>query len=241
MTERYGYGYGDEPSGQGPVSGRGAVTERQAGQEAGDQEQADERVLDLSDERAAAEERTAEARDQEEEPPQPPPERAEAAPSSSTSIFEAAPADAAALEGSGEPGTGAPVDQEVEAPSTEEPAEPDAAATVDQGEQAAPPAAEQAAPPAAEPVGPTVLLASIDAGDVRARFLDIQAGFVDEPRQAVEQAGRFVDDLVQQVIDALQANRGQLRDTVAEGSTEDLRLALRGYRQFVDRLLGLTL
>ena len=73
---------------------------------------------------------------------------------------------------------------------------------------------------------------------IRNRFLDIQAGFIDEPRQAVEEAGRFVDDLVRQVADDLQAQRRQLAG--AEGSTEDLRLALRAYRQFVDRLLGLA-
>jgi hypothetical protein len=61
---------------------------------------------------------------------------------------------------------------------------------------------------------------------------------VDEPRQAVEEAGRFVDDLVQQVADALRQQRGQLAGP--EGATEELRLALRSYRQFVDRLLGLA-
>ena len=34
--------------------------------------------------------------------------------------------------------------------------------------------------------------------------------------------------------------RGQLAGVTDEGSTEDLRLALRAYRQFVDRLLGLA-
>ena len=99
----------------------------------------------------------------------------------------------------------------------------------------------------ASPAGPSPaaatpgsLLGSLDVGDIRSRFLDIQAGFVDEPRQAVEAAGRFVDDLVQQVIDALQGQRGQLTGATAEESTEELRLALRAYRQFVDRLLGLA-
>jgi hypothetical protein len=84
------------------------------------------------------------------------------------------------------------------------------------------------------------LLGSLDAGGIRSRFLDIQAGFVDEPRQAVEEAGRFVDDLLRQVADALQQQRGQLAGATEEASTEDLRLALRAYRQFVDRLLGLA-
>ena len=87
---------------------------------------------------------------------------------------------------------------------------------------------------------PGSLLGSLDTGELRNRFLDIQAGFVDEPRQAVEEAGRFVDDLVRQVADALQQQRGQLGGATAEGSTEDLRLALRAYRQFVDRLLGMA-
>ncbi len=101
---------------------------------------------------------------------------------------------------------------------------------------------EPAQAPAPAAAGPTALLAWLDAEGVRRRFLDIQASFVDEdePRQAVQEAGRFADDLVQQVIEVLQAQRGQLQGTVAEGDTEQLRLALRGYRQFVDRLLGLA-
>ena len=87
---------------------------------------------------------------------------------------------------------------------------------------------------------PGSLLGSLDAGGLRNRFLDIQAGFVDEPRQAVEEAGRFVDDLVRQVADAIQQQRAELGGATAEGSTEDLRLALRAYRQFVDRLLGMA-
>ncbi|HJW62397.1 MAG TPA: hypothetical protein VJ849_02770, partial [Actinomycetes bacterium] len=84
------------------------------------------------------------------------------------------------------------------------------------------------------------LVGSLDADGIRNRFLDIQAGFVDEPRQAVDEAGRFVADLLLQVADALREQRAQLAGATDEGSTEDLRLALRGYRQFVDRILGMA-
>jgi hypothetical protein len=105
-------------------------------------------------------------------------------------------------------------------------------------------AAAGEAPPAtgapADAGTPGSLLGSLDAAELRNRFLDIQAGFVDEPRQAVEEAGRFVDDLVGQVAEAIKAQRGQLAGPGGDASTEDLRLALRAYRQFVDRLLGMV-
>ena len=104
--------------------------------------------------------------------------------------------------------------------------EPPYRATTDPAPAETPPAATDTAP------------APLDVAAIRNRFVDIQAGFVDEPRQAVEEAGRFVDELVQQVADALRQQRGQLAGP--EGSTEDLRLALRAHRQFVDRLLGLA-
>jgi hypothetical protein len=120
-----------------------------------------------------------------------------------------------------EPAEGTP------APVAEPPAEAPAAA--------APAAAES---PAAE--APASLLGSLNAAEIRGRFLDIQAGFIDEPRQAVEEAGHFVDDLLRQVAETLQQQRGQLTGATDEASTEDLRLALRAHRQFVDRLLGLV-
>jgi hypothetical protein len=85
------------------------------------------------------------------------------------------------------------------------------------------------------------VLASIDADGIRARFMDIQAGFVDEPRQAVQEAERFVDELVHGLVQVLENERAKLKATIDDGSTEDLRVALRGYRAFVDRLLNLTM
>ena len=130
-----------------------------------------------------------------------------------------------------------------EAEATEpEAAEPAAAEAQAAEEPAAPATAtpEPAAPAAAAAAPPEALLGSLDAEGARNRFLDIQAGFVDEPRQAVEEAGRFVDELVQRVTDALQAQRSQLQQAGDDASTEDLRLTLRAYRQFVDRMLGLA-
>jgi hypothetical protein len=108
----------------------------------------------------------------------------------------------------------------------------------------APPATDLAAAPAATPAAAAAtLLASVDAESVRRQFLDIQAGFVDEPRQAVQQAGELVDDLVRQVTQALSAERERLQGSLDADTTntEDLRLALRAYRAYVDRLLGLTM
>jgi hypothetical protein len=216
MTERHGYG--EQPGGERP-SGRGAVAERRARQDE------EVREVDLTDEAGAAGEQEAPPSDREASGAFEPAAAA-------TSIFDVGRDDPAAA---GAAGSEAAVGSETaggEAATAEPETEP----------AGAPEAAEAPTPAAGATTGPpAALLATLDTEGVRSRFLDIQAGFVDEPRQAVEEAGRFVEELVQQVIDALQAQRGQLKAPVEETSTEDLRLALRAYRQFVDRLLGLAL
>jgi hypothetical protein len=220
MTERHGYG-DEQPSGERP-SGRGAVAERRARQ---DEQEAHE--VELTDEAAASSDAEAGEPDREAsgafEPEASTVPPGAAASAASTSIFDV---------GGEEHPAGAT------APA--EPTELDAAADRTDAEREA--AAADAEAVRAAPAGPpAALLGGLDTEGNRSRFLDIQAGFVDEPRQAVEEAGRFTEELVQQVIDALQAQRGQLHAPVDEGSTEDLRLALRSYRQFVDRLLGLAM
>jgi hypothetical protein len=79
---------------------------------------------------------------------------------------------------------------------------------------------------------------SLDA--LRREWERVQVGFVDEPRQAVEQADRLVNDLVDQLMNTFAREREHLEETWRKGdqaSTEDLRVALQRYRSFFQRLL----
>jgi hypothetical protein len=73
------------------------------------------------------------------------------------------------------------------------------------------------------------------------RWREIQAGFVDEPRQSVEQADALVADLMQRLAAGFSAERERLEsqwDSGDDVSTEDLRVALTRYRSFFERLLS---
>jgi len=74
------------------------------------------------------------------------------------------------------------------------------------------------------------------------RWTDIQTGFVDEPRRAVQQADALVSDVIQRITDSFGNERAQLEQQWDRGddvSTEDLRQALQRYRSFFSRLLTL--
>lgn len=75
----------------------------------------------------------------------------------------------------------------------------------------------------------------------KARWDQVQTSFVDEPRQAVEQADGLVANVVKRIAEQFSAEREKLEDQWGKGdnvSTEDLRQALRRYRSFFDRLLS---
>lgn len=87
----------------------------------------------------------------------------------------------------------------------------------------------------------TPLFASNEADDFRRRWTDIQAGFVDEPRQAVENADSLVAAAIKRLAEIFAHERSNLEQQWAQGadvSTEDLRVALQRYRSFFDRLLS---
>ncbi len=96
------------------------------------------------------------------------------------------------------------------------------------------------APEVAKP-GPEVLLGGEEAS-FRQEWESIQAGFVDEPRQAVEKADGLVTRAAQRLTDVFASERERLEEQWRRGkdvSTEDLRVALRRYRSFFDRLLSI--
>ena len=73
-------------------------------------------------------------------------------------------------------------------------------------------------------------------------WTDIQAGFVDEPRRAVQQADTLVSDVINRIANTFTSERAQLEqqwDRGGDVSTEDLRQALQRYRSFFSRLLTL--
>ncbi len=84
------------------------------------------------------------------------------------------------------------------------------------------------------------LFAEKDTTDLRHRWSDIQAGFVDEPRRAVEQADGLVADVMKRLAGSFANERATLEGQWDRGdsvTTEDLRVALQRYRSFFDRLL----
>jgi hypothetical protein len=79
-----------------------------------------------------------------------------------------------------------------------------------------------------------------DPEDVRLRWQTVQVGFVDNPRGAMDDAGKLVDEVVDLVVTGVAAQRDRLGESwsAEELDTEQLRLALRRYREFLDRLLA---
>ncbi len=75
----------------------------------------------------------------------------------------------------------------------------------------------------------------------RSRWEEIQTGFVDEPRQAVEQADHLVAEVIKRVAEVFADERSKLEGQWSRGDqvdTEQLRVALKRYRTFFERLLS---
>ena len=76
----------------------------------------------------------------------------------------------------------------------------------------------------------------------RTRWLAIQSKFVDDPGDSVKQADDLVSDVIKNITQSFADRRGVMEKEWNGGgkaSTEDLRLALKQYRSFFERLLSL--
>jgi hypothetical protein len=76
---------------------------------------------------------------------------------------------------------------------------------------------------------------------LRTRWKEIQTGFVDEPRRAVEQADGLVASAMKRLAEVFAEERAGLEKQWDRGdsvSTEDLRVAMQRYRTFFERLLS---
>ena len=80
-----------------------------------------------------------------------------------------------------------------------------------------------------------------DVAEFRARWADIQASFIDDPHRACEQADNLVDLVLKRLTERFARDRKDLVRAWDRGSeptdTEDLRVAIKGYRSLIDRLL----
>ncbi|MET7970425.1 hypothetical protein [Micromonospora sp. NPDC005305] len=94
--------------------------------------------------------------------------------------------------------------------------------------------------PGAVPADAATLFAAETAQDFRDRWRDVQLRFVDDPRAAVGEAQSLVEEAIEALSAALREQKTKLGSWQESGSTdtEQLRVAVRGYRDFLDRVLG---
>ena len=80
-----------------------------------------------------------------------------------------------------------------------------------------------------------------EAEGFRTQWLDIQSRFVDDPSVAVKEADDLVAEVIKNITRSFADKRISLESQWKSGdvSTEDLRMALKRYRSFFNRLLTL--
>ncbi|GAA3120590.1 hypothetical protein ACFQ0X_05350 [Streptomyces rectiviolaceus] len=101
--------------------------------------------------------------------------------------------------------------------------------------------ARSGAPTAAPGIPDSVLLPQDERDKLGLRLQQALSTFVESPRQAVEEADSLFDDAVRHLTETLTERRRTLRASwqgqETEAQTEELRLALRQYRESLERLL----
>jgi hypothetical protein len=82
------------------------------------------------------------------------------------------------------------------------------------------------------------LFAGPDAQSFRDRWRDVQLRFVDSPKDATTEAATLLDEAVEKLAAGLRAQKASLAGQTSD-DTEHLRVELRGYRDLLNRILGL--
>ncbi|WP_406168435.1 hypothetical protein [Streptomyces sp. NBC_00996] len=105
-------------------------------------------------------------------------------------------------------------------------------------------AAERAGAPGRPAAHGSGLLPQDECDKFSLRLRHAVGGFVDGPRDAVEEADHLLEELAARFTEAVTRRRRTLRTSWQPGdrataTTEDLRLALRDYREMTERLLRL--
>lgn len=77
------------------------------------------------------------------------------------------------------------------------------------------------------------------AQQFRSRWDEVQIGFVDDPTQAVRHADELVAQVMKNLAETFAHERANLEGELDQSDTEHLRVALRRYRSFFQRLLSL--
>ena len=82
-----------------------------------------------------------------------------------------------------------------------------------------------------------------EAEKFRSQWLDIQSRFVDNPGDSVKEADELVADVIKSITRSFADRRISLENQWNSGennvSTEDLRMSIKRYRSFFNRLLSL--
>lgn len=101
------------------------------------------------------------------------------------------------------------------------------------------PAAEREASPSGHGEPLAALFQPEQAEQFRTRWDQVQIGFVDDPRQAVQQADELVARVMKELAETFASQRAAIEAEVGDADTENLRMALHRYRSFFQRLLAL--
>lgn len=80
-----------------------------------------------------------------------------------------------------------------------------------------------------------------ELGEYQRRFESLQAEFIDEPRAAVHKAESLIEEAVDRMMHSLRERLREIHDRAgSDGDTEQMRIAMRGYRDVINSLGGRT-